>query len=87
MGQQLFDAAIQLRGQSREHVLEVSPRIAAIEFDRLQQAHHDTGALAGQLAADEQPVAATDRNHVVILRMSHKKSRSSIGGTRFTGGA
>lgn len=32
MGQQLFDPAIELRRQAREHVLEVSPRIPAIEL-------------------------------------------------------
>jgi hypothetical protein len=28
-----------------------------VELGRLQQAHHHRGALAGQLAADKQPVA------------------------------
>ena len=59
MGQQLFDTAVQLRGQPGQHVLEVGPRLVPIEFGRLQQAHHDCGPLACQLAADEQPIAPT----------------------------
>ena len=55
--QQIFDPAIQLRGQAREHVLEVGPGVVSIELGRLQQAHHHGGPLAGQLAADEQPIA------------------------------
>ena len=54
--QQLLDSAVQLRGQSREHVLQVGPGIVPIEFGRLQQAHHHRRSLACQLAADEQPV-------------------------------
>ena len=54
--QQLLDPAVQLRGQSREHVFQVGPRLVPIELGRLQQAHHYRGALVGQLAADEQPV-------------------------------
>src|SRR5438105_1981933 len=60
VGQQLLDPAVQLRGQPREHVLEVDPRLVAIELGRLQQAHHDSSALAGQLASNEQPVAPTE---------------------------
>jgi len=56
--QQLLDPAVQLRGQPREHVLQVSPGLVPIELGRLQQAHHHRSALAGQLAADEQPVAS-----------------------------
>ena len=59
VGQQLLDAAVQLRGQPGEHVLEVGPGIVPVELGRLQQAHHDRGALAGQLAADEEPIAAS----------------------------
>ena len=55
--QQLFDSAVQLRGQPGEHGLEIGPRLAPIELGRLQQAHHHRSALAGQLAADEQPIA------------------------------
>jgi len=56
MRQQLFDPAVQLRRQPRQHVLQVSPGIVPIELGRLQQAHHHRSAFAGQLAADEQPV-------------------------------
>ena len=55
MRQQLLDSAVQLRRQSREHVLEVGPRVSPVELGRLQQAHHDRGSLAGQLAADKKP--------------------------------
>ena len=58
MGQQFLESAVRQRGQPREHVLEVGPRVSPIELGRLQQAHHHRGSLAGQLAADEQPIAA-----------------------------
>ena len=57
VGQQLFDAAVHLRGQSREHILQVGPRLMPFELGRLQQAHYDRSPLAGQLGADEQPIA------------------------------
>ena len=59
MGQQLLDSAVQLRRQSGEHVLEVGPGLVPVELGRLKQAHHDGSALAGQLTADEQPIAAS----------------------------
>src|SRR5437762_681672 len=61
MRQQFVDLAVQLRGQPREHVLEVGPGVSPVELGRLQQAHHHRGALAGQLAADEQPMAPSKR--------------------------
>lgn len=57
VGQQLLDPAVQLRGQAREDVLQVGPRLVPVELGRLQQAHHYSGPLAGQLTADEQPIA------------------------------
>ena len=60
VGQQLLDSAVHLGGQPGEHVLEVDPRVMAAELDRLQQAHHDRSALAGQLAAYEQPIFSTN---------------------------
>ena len=44
--QQLPDPAVQLRGQPREHVLQVGPGLVPIELGRLQQAHHHRGSLA-----------------------------------------
>jgi len=54
--QQLLDPAVQLRGQPREHVLQVGPRLMPVELGRLQQTHHHRRALARQLAADEQVI-------------------------------
>src|ERR1035438_5432857 len=62
VGEQLLDPAVQLRRQAREDVLEVGPGFVPVELCRLQQAHHDSRPLAGQLTADEQPVAATKRS-------------------------
>ena len=85
MRQQLLDSAVQLGRQSGEHILEVGPRVMPIELCRLQQAHHHCGTLAGQFAADEQPVLSTKRNHRVILPMSGKRLRFSTAGTRCMG--
>ncbi len=35
--QQLLDPAVQLRGQPREHVLQVGPRLVPIELGRLRR--------------------------------------------------
>ena len=56
MRQQLLDAAVELRWQPGEHVFEVGPRVAPAQLGTLQQAHHHCGALAGQLAANKEPV-------------------------------
>jgi hypothetical protein len=37
VGQQLLDAAVQLRRYSGEHIFQVSPGIVPVEFGRLQQ--------------------------------------------------
>ena len=42
---------VQLRGQAGQYVLEVSPRIIAIELGRLRQAHHDSSTLSRQFAS------------------------------------
>ena len=85
VGQQLLDAAVELRGQPGQNTLEVGPRIMPVELGTLQQAHHHRSALAGQFAAYEEPIFTTDRNHGVILPMSGKRSRSSTAGTRCMG--
>ena len=54
--QQLVDAAGRVAVDAREHVAQVGPGLDAAEFGRLHQAHHDGCPLAGQLAANEQPV-------------------------------
>ena len=35
--QQLLDPAVQLRGQSREHVLQIGPRLVPVELGRLRR--------------------------------------------------
>lgn len=55
MRQQFVDAAVQLRGQAGQDVLEVGPRIMAIELGRLHQAHHDGRTLAGEFASAKEP--------------------------------
>ncbi len=57
VGQQLLDPAVQLRRQAREDVLQVGPGFVPAELGRLLQAHDDSGPLAGQLTAYEEPVA------------------------------
>ena len=84
VGQQLLDPAVQLRRQAREDVFQVSPGFVPVELCRLQQAHDDSGPLAGQLTADEEPVAAAKSNHRVILPMSGKRWRSSTAGMHST---
>ena len=56
VGQQLVEPAVQLRRHPREDVLDVGPRVVSIELGRLQQAHHDRGAFAGQLTSNEEPI-------------------------------
>ena len=56
MRQQLVKSMARVRVNARQHVAQVGPRIQAIEFGRLHQAHHHRRALPGQLAAHEQPV-------------------------------
>ena len=53
--QQLLHTAVQLRGHTRQDVLEVGPRVVPMHLGRLQQAHHDGSALAGQLTAHQEP--------------------------------
>ena len=55
MRQQLVDAAVRLRWQSGQHILEVSPGIVPVQLRRPHEAHDDGGALAGQFTAGEEP--------------------------------
>ena len=63
VGQQLFDSAVEVRGQSCQHVLEVGPRVMPAQLGTLQQAHHHRGALAGQLAADKEGSFKSEVQH------------------------
>ena len=53
--QQFVDAAVQVRWQPGEHVLEVSPGAMPAELGRLHQAHQHGRTLPGQFTAREQP--------------------------------
>ena len=55
--QQLFDPAVQLRGQPSEHVSQIRLKLVRVELSRLQQAHHHRSPLVRQLASDEEPIA------------------------------
>ena len=48
MREQFIVKAIQVRGQSGQHVVEVCVWIIAIELRRLHEAHDDSGTLAPQ---------------------------------------
>ena len=61
MRQQLVDTAVQVARQAREHVLEVGPRVVAVHPGGLHQAHDDSGTLAGEFAACEQPCLSSHR--------------------------
>ena len=56
VGQQLLDSAVQLRGQPREDVLQVSPRLVSVELCALKQTDYDGSTLACQLASYEERV-------------------------------
>ena len=56
MWQQFLDATVHVARQSRQHVLEISPRIMPMQLCGLPQAHHDGSTLAGQFTAGEEPV-------------------------------
>ena len=62
MWQELDDAAGLVRGQSREHVLEVGIRVVPVHTGRLDQAHDGGRSLARTQAAGKQPVVTTDGN-------------------------
>jgi hypothetical protein len=41
VGKQFADAAIQMRGQAAQHIVEVGPWVVALELGGLHQTHHD----------------------------------------------
>ena len=55
MWQQLCDAAVEVTRNPVEDVASVGPRIMPVELCRLNEAYHDSLALASQLAAAEEP--------------------------------
>ena len=61
MRQQLVDATVHVRGQPRQHILEVSPGIVPVELGRHDQTHHRGGPLACEFAATEELRLATHR--------------------------
>jgi hypothetical protein len=53
MRQQLLNAAVHVRGQTLQHVLQIRPSVVPMELGRLQQTHHSSRALARQFTAGE----------------------------------
>lgn len=62
MRQQFLNPACPVRGQTHEHVLQVSIGTMPIHARRLHQAHHRGRALARAQAPGEQPVIAANRD-------------------------
>ena len=62
MRQQLLDPAAPVRGQAREHVLQVGIGVMTVHARRLHQAHHRRRPLARTQAAGEQPVVSSHRD-------------------------
>lgn len=56
MGQPLVDPAVELRGQPREHVLQIGPRLMAVEPSRLQEAPSITLDVCLELSGPERDV-------------------------------
>jgi hypothetical protein len=73
MWQELVDSTVRVSRQSFEHVLEITVRIVAIEFSRLDQTHDDSGTLTRTQGAGEEPVRSPESNrsdsvfHVVVV--------------------
>ena len=62
MGQQFFHPAGPVRGQPREHDLEVGIGVMPVHPGRLHQTHHGRRTLARAQAAGKQPVIAANGN-------------------------
>ena len=62
MRQQLLDPAGPVRGQPREHVLQVGIGVVPVHARRLHQTHHRRRPLARTQAPGEQPVVSPNRN-------------------------
>jgi len=45
--QQFLNAAVHVRWQSCQHVMQIGPRVMTMQLGRLQQAHYEGGTLAG----------------------------------------
>jgi hypothetical protein len=69
---QLIDAAVQLHWQTRENVFEVRPRLMAVEFCRLHQAHDDRGTLA------RWPAGSLSANNQALRPIAHGLTRFSM---------
>ena len=68
---------------AREHVVQVSVRLDAIEFAGFDQRTDDCPAFAAAIAACEQVVLAAKCNYPSILPMSGRMLKSFIAGMRF----
>lgn len=62
MRQQLLNPAGPMRGQAREHILQVGIRVVPVHARRLHQAHHHRRPLARTQVPGEQPVVSPNRN-------------------------
>ena len=56
MRKQVDNAAVEVGGQSIEHVAQIGPEFEPVEPGRLHQAHSHGHTLAGEFAATEQPI-------------------------------
>lgn len=61
MREQLVDRAVEVRGQTFEHIAQVGPRVVPVELGGLDQAHHRRSTLAGEFATGEQPSLSSNR--------------------------
>jgi hypothetical protein len=68
-------------GQTFEDVLEVGERVDIIELGGGQQRSDDRPARGAAVGASKQVVLAAERNLLVILPISGRRSRSTIAGT------
>jgi hypothetical protein len=80
--EQFIDAAVQMRGQSGQHVVKVRVRVVAIDLCRLHEAHDDGSALAGKLTAREQPCFSSERNHSAASTLRGDAGRAPLCGMR-----
>lgn len=67
MRQELVDAASPVRGQPREHILEIGMWVMPVHLRRLDQAHDGGRPLARARAAGKQPAIAADGNRTDLV--------------------